>query len=108
MMEALAKDKPDFVRLFVDNGVNLGEFITYGRLQELYCSVREKSLLYELLLKKHNERQAILHKARLKAGHISAEVGDKRTRFTLHEVSRVLKDFLHDLSKGFYQKLPVV
>ena len=46
-MDALVNDKPDFVRLFVDNGVNLGEFLTYGRLQELYCSVSEKRKLRE-------------------------------------------------------------
>ncbi len=52
-MEALINDKPDFVRLFVDNGVNINEFLTYGRLQELYCSISEKNLLHTLLLKKH-------------------------------------------------------
>ncbi|KAG5839080.1 hypothetical protein ANANG_G00201140 [Anguilla anguilla] len=64
MMDALVNDKPDFVRLFVDNGVNLGEFLTYGRLQELYCSVSEKSLLHDLLLKKHEEKQVLLATAR--------------------------------------------
>uniref|UniRef100_A0AAZ3PZQ7 Transient receptor potential cation channel, subfamily M, member 5 n=1 Tax=Oncorhynchus tshawytscha TaxID=74940 RepID=A0AAZ3PZQ7_ONCTS len=96
MMDALVNDKPDFVRLFVDNGVCLGEFLTYGRLQELYCSVSEKSLLHLLLLKKHQEKQLLL----------KAESGDRKARFTLHEVSKVLKDFLHDSCKGFYQKLP--
>ncbi|XP_072527477.1 transient receptor potential cation channel subfamily M member 5 [Salminus brasiliensis] len=105
MMDALVNDKPDFVRLFVDNGVNLGEFLTYGRLQELYCSVSEKSLLFDLLLKKHREKQLLLASART-PGLPYMEPGDRRPRFTLHEVSKVLKDFLHDSCKGFYQKLP--
>ncbi|KAI4878097.1 hypothetical protein NFI96_027891 [Prochilodus magdalenae] len=105
MMDALVNDKPDFVRLFVDNGVNLDEFLTYGRLQELYCSVSEKSLLFNLLLKKHQEKQVVLASART-PGLPYMETGDRRPRFTLHEVSKVLKDFLHDSSKGFYQKLP--
>ncbi|KAK2819781.1 hypothetical protein Q7C36_021427 [Tachysurus vachellii] len=105
MMDALVSDKPDFVRLFVDNGVNLAEFMTYSRLQDLYCTVREKSLLYELLLKKLNEKQVLL--SARSAGHAHTEVGDRRPRFTLLEVSKVLKDFLHDSCKGFYQKLPV-
>ncbi|XP_041918120.1 transient receptor potential cation channel subfamily M member 5 isoform X2 [Alosa sapidissima] len=105
MMDALVNDKPDFVRLFVDNGVNLGEFLTYGRLQELYCSVSEKSLIHFLLLKKLQEKQLILASARV-PGPTYSEQGDRRTRFTLHEVSKVLKDFLHDSCKGFYQKLP--
>ncbi|KAL2088932.1 hypothetical protein ACEWY4_015831 [Coilia grayii] len=105
MMDALVNDKPDFVRLFVDNGVNLGEFLTYGRLQELYCSVSEKSLIHFLLLKKLQEKQLLLASARV-SGPTHSEPGDKRARFTLHEVSKVLKDFLHDSCKGFYQKLP--
>ncbi|XP_072574137.1 transient receptor potential cation channel subfamily M member 5 isoform X2 [Paramormyrops kingsleyae] len=104
MMDALVNDKPDFVKLFVDNGVNLGEFLTYGRLQELYCSISEKSLLY-FLLKKHQEKQLLLATART-PGPAHSEPGERQPRFTLHEVSKVLKDFLHDSCKGFYQKLP--
>ncbi|XP_055064765.2 transient receptor potential cation channel subfamily M member 5 [Misgurnus anguillicaudatus] len=102
MMEALMNDKPDFVRLFVDNGVNMNEFLTYGRLQELYCAVSEKNLLHTLLLKKH---QVYLSNTRT-SGHPHTEPGDRRPRFTFYEVSKVLKDFLHDTCKGFYQKLP--
>uniref|UniRef100_A0A8C7MTN8 Transient receptor potential cation channel, subfamily M, member 5 n=1 Tax=Oncorhynchus kisutch TaxID=8019 RepID=A0A8C7MTN8_ONCKI len=97
MMDALVNDKPDFVRLFVDNGVCLGEFLTYGRLQELYCSVSEKSLLHLLLLKKHQEKQLLLKSTRTP--------GPPHDH---HKVSKVLKDFLHDSCKGFYQKLPTV
>ncbi|XP_008308372.1 transient receptor potential cation channel subfamily M member 5 [Cynoglossus semilaevis] len=106
MMDALINDKPDFVRLFVDNGVNLGEFLTYGRLQELYLSVSEKSLLHNLLLKKYEEKQLLLGAARTPGppGHHPPEQG--KPRFTLYEVAKVLKDFLHDSCKGFYQKIP--
>uniref|UniRef100_A0A3Q3VYR2 Uncharacterized protein n=1 Tax=Mola mola TaxID=94237 RepID=A0A3Q3VYR2_MOLML len=108
MMDALINDKPDFVRLFVDNGVNLGEFLTYGRLQELYWSVSEKSLLHNLLLKKYEEKQLLLGAARTPGppGHHPPEQGDRKPRFTLYEVAKVLKDFLHDSCKGFYQKTP--
>uniref|UniRef100_A0A8C2C6N7 Transient receptor potential cation channel, subfamily M, member 5 n=1 Tax=Cyprinus carpio TaxID=7962 RepID=A0A8C2C6N7_CYPCA len=102
MMEALINDKPDFVRLFVDNGVNINEFLTYGRLQELYCSVPEKNLLHTLLLKKHQVHMA----NKRMSGHPHTEPGDRRPRFTFHEVSKVLKDFLDDTCRGFYQKLP--
>lgn len=109
-MDALINDKPDFVRLFVDNGVNLGEFLTYGRLQKLYWSVSEKSLLHNLLLKKYEEKQLVLGKARAPGppGHHPSEQGDRKPRFTLFEVAKVLKDFLHDSCKGFYQKIPTV
>lgn len=110
MMDALINDKPDFVRLFVDNGVNLGEFLTYGRLQKLYWSVSEKSLLHNLLLKKYEEKQLLLGTARAPGppGHHPSEQGDRKPRFTLFEVAKVLKDFLHDSCKGFYQKIPTV
>lgn len=110
MMDALVNDKPDFVRLFVDNGVNLGEFLTYGRLQKLYWSVSEKSLLHNLLLKKYEEKQLLLGAARSSypPGHHPPEQGDRKPRFTLFEVAKVLKDFLHDSCKGFYQKVPTV
>ncbi|PWA29146.1 hypothetical protein CCH79_00006272, partial [Gambusia affinis] len=106
MMDALVNDKPDFVRLFVDNGVNLGEFLTYGRLQELYWSVSEKSLLHNLLLKKYEEKQLLVGAARTPGppGYHPSEQG--KPRFTLFEVAKVLKDFLHDSCKGFYQKIP--
>ncbi|KAM3876709.1 transient receptor potential cation channel subfamily M member 5 [Diretmus argenteus] len=108
MMDALINDKPDFVRLFVDNGVNLGEFLTYGRLQDLYWSVSEKSLLHNLLLKKYEEKQLLLGAARTPGppGFHPPEHGDRKARFTLHEVSKLLKDFLQDSCKGFYQKIP--
>uniref|UniRef100_A0AAQ4P876 Transient receptor potential cation channel, subfamily M, member 5 n=1 Tax=Gasterosteus aculeatus aculeatus TaxID=481459 RepID=A0AAQ4P876_GASAC len=107
MMDALINDKPDFVRLFVDNGVNLGEFLTYGRLQELYWSVSEKSLFHNLLLKKYEEKQLLLGAGRTPGppGHHPPE-GDRKPRFTLFEVAKVLKDFLHDSCKGFYQRVP--
>uniref|UniRef100_A0A673XMN1 Transient receptor potential cation channel, subfamily M, member 5 n=1 Tax=Salmo trutta TaxID=8032 RepID=A0A673XMN1_SALTR len=97
MMDALVNDNPDF-------------FLTYGRLQELYCSVSEKSLLHLLLLKKHQEKQLLLKAVRTPGpphDHHKAEPGDRKARFTMHKVSKVLKDFLHDSCKGFYQKLPM-
>lgn len=48
MMDALVSNKPEFVRLFVDNGADVADFLTYGRLQQLYRSVAPKSLLFDL------------------------------------------------------------
>lgn len=100
MTDALVSNKPDFVRLFVDSGADMAEFLTYGRLQQLYHSVSPKSLLFELLQRKHEEGRLTL-----------AGLGAQQAReppvglpaFSLHEVSRVLKDFLHDACRGFYQ-----
>ncbi|XP_004713814.1 transient receptor potential cation channel subfamily M member 5 [Echinops telfairi] len=101
MMDALVNDKPDFVRLFVDNGADVADFLTYGRLQQLYRAVSPKSLLFDLLQRKHEEGRLTL-----------AGLGAQQPReppaappaFSLHEVSRVLKDFLHDACRGLYQE----
>lgn len=98
MMDALINDKPEFVKLFTDNGANITEFLTYSRLQRLYCSISQKCLLYELLLKKHEESKLTL------AG-TTGQQQEISPLFTLSEVSRVLKDFLHDACKGFYQDI---
>ena len=39
MYEAILNNKPDFVRLFVANGVDLGEFLSIQRLLQLYNNV---------------------------------------------------------------------
>ncbi|KAJ1179039.1 hypothetical protein NDU88_004278 [Pleurodeles waltl] len=101
LMDALVNDKPEFVKLFIDNGANMYDFLTYGRLQDLYSSVSQKSLLYELLLKKHEEHKPTI-------GGLCNQHKDStgvQPVFTLYEVSRVLKDFLHDACKGFYHEI---
>ncbi|XP_062974482.1 transient receptor potential cation channel subfamily M member 5, partial [Elgaria multicarinata webbii] len=100
MMDALVNDKPEFVKLFIDNGANMYDFLTYSRLQRLYCTISPKCLLYTLLLKKHEENKLTLAGM---SGQQHKEVTDTCLLFTLHEVSRVLKDFLHDACRGFYQ-----
>lgn len=100
MTDALVSNKPDFVRLFVDSGADMAEFLTYGRLQQLYHSVSPKSLLFELLQRKHEEGRLTL--AGLGAQQ-ARELPVGLPAFSLHEVSRVLKDFLHDACRGFYQ-----
>ncbi|NWU91402.1 TRPM5 protein, partial [Upupa epops] len=100
MMDALVNDKPEFVKLFVDNGANISEFLTYSRLQRLYCSISRKCLLYELLLKKHQESKQSLTGLTAQQHKEQQEICPL---FTLSEVSRVLKDFLHDACTGFYQ-----
>uniref|UniRef100_A0A8C6NTU8 Transient receptor potential cation channel, subfamily M, member 4 n=1 Tax=Nothobranchius furzeri TaxID=105023 RepID=A0A8C6NTU8_NOTFU len=49
MTDVLINDKPQFVRLFTENGFNIHDYLSYGRLEELYCSVAEGTLLYQLL-----------------------------------------------------------
>ncbi|XP_013369803.1 PREDICTED: transient receptor potential cation channel subfamily M member 5 isoform X2 [Chinchilla lanigera] len=100
MMDALVSNKPEFVRLFVDNGADMADFLTYGRLQQLYRTVAPKSLLFRLLQRKLEEGRLAL--AGLGAQQ-SRELPTGSPAFSLHEVSRVLKDFLQDACRGLYQ-----
>lgn len=94
MMDALVSNKPEFVRLFVDHGASVADFLTYGRLQQLYRAVPPKSLLFDLLQRKHEEGRPAPQARGPPPG---------TPAFSLHDVSRVLKDFLHDACRGLYQ-----
>lgn len=39
MMDALVLDRVDFVKLLIENGVNMNHFLTIPRLEELYNTV---------------------------------------------------------------------
>lgn len=39
MMDALVLDRVDFVKLLLENGVNIHHFLTIPRLEELYNTV---------------------------------------------------------------------
>ena len=42
--EALESDRVDFVRLLLDNGVDMNKFLTIARLEQLYNSVSSRHL----------------------------------------------------------------
>lgn len=39
MMDALINDRVDFVKLLLENGVQMDKFLTFSRLEELYVTV---------------------------------------------------------------------
>lgn len=59
MTDALINDKPQFVRLFCENGLNMLDYLTYGRLESLYRSLSDSSLAYILLQRRLSERQDV-------------------------------------------------
>lgn len=42
MLDALVLDRVDFVKLLIENGVNMQHFLTIPRLEELYNTVSER------------------------------------------------------------------
>lgn len=57
MTDALVNNKPQFVRLFTENGLNILDYLTYGRLESLYRSTADGTLAYQLLQRRLVERQ---------------------------------------------------
>lgn len=67
MMDALVLDRVDFVKLLIENGVNIHHFLTIPRLEELYNTVRhctplqQNKLYFYFYLFKHCTAAARTH-----------------------------------------------
>ncbi|KAL0984530.1 hypothetical protein UPYG_G00142760 [Umbra pygmaea] len=107
MTDALVNDKPEFVRLFAENGLNILEYMTYGRLESLYCSVAESSVAYSLLQRHLGERQGIVG-SQIRMMDVTEGIGGSQegqrsaNMISLFEVSRVLEDLMGDVCQPFY------
>uniref|UniRef100_A0A8K9XUJ1 Transient receptor potential cation channel, subfamily M, member 4a n=1 Tax=Oncorhynchus mykiss TaxID=8022 RepID=A0A8K9XUJ1_ONCMY len=86
MTDALINDKPQFIRLFNENGLNILDYLTYRHLEVLYRSLSDSSLAFTLLQRLLTERQGL------------AICSPK-------EVSRLLWDILGDVCEPFYYSL---
>uniref|UniRef100_A0A8C5G230 Transient receptor potential cation channel subfamily M member 4-like n=1 Tax=Gouania willdenowi TaxID=441366 RepID=A0A8C5G230_GOUWI len=111
MTDALINDKPQFVRLFCENGLNILDYLTYQRLESLYCSLSDTSLAYSLLHKRLTERQLLAGSvppvdgpatALLKNGQNFGSGPTSAIELSLFEVSRLLWDLLGDVCQPFY------
>ena len=54
MFEALDNDRVDFVRLLLEQGVNMNKFINVSRLEDLYNSVSEQQKISKKISRKQN------------------------------------------------------
>ncbi|XP_039472525.1 transient receptor potential cation channel subfamily M member 4-like isoform X1 [Oreochromis aureus] len=112
MTDALINDKPQFVRLFTENGLNIMQYLTYGRLETLYRSVPDGTMLYQLLQHCLEERLGNMASAQpsseqeSSSSKVAADKTQRRPRreFTLYEVSKVLKLLMGDVCQPFYYK----
>uniref|UniRef100_A0A669EAA7 Transient receptor potential cation channel, subfamily M, member 4a n=1 Tax=Oreochromis niloticus TaxID=8128 RepID=A0A669EAA7_ORENI len=111
MTDALINDKPQFVRLFAENGLNIVDYLNYGRLESLYRSVPDGTLLYQLLQHCLEERLGNMASAQPSSeqqglsSKVAADNNESRPRrkFTLFE--RATK-ILHGGSKYHQQRCP--
>ncbi|XP_067286121.1 transient receptor potential cation channel subfamily M member 4-like [Pseudorasbora parva] len=93
MTDALMNDKPQFVRLFIDHGLNILSYLTYGKLEDLYNSISENSHAGKLLHNMLNERM-----------HESCN-DQKASGISLYEVSQLVEDLLGEVCRPFYKSV---
>uniref|UniRef100_A0A672V7V2 Transient receptor potential cation channel subfamily M member 2 n=1 Tax=Strigops habroptila TaxID=2489341 RepID=A0A672V7V2_STRHB len=79
MAAALISNKPEFVKLFLEQGVRLKEFVTWDTLVYLYDNMAPSCLF-------HSKLQKVLLEER---EHMA---GSKMPRIQLHHVSQVLRE----------------
>nr|XP_023994379.1 LOW QUALITY PROTEIN: transient receptor potential cation channel subfamily M member 5-like [Salvelinus alpinus] len=116
MTDALINNKPQFVRLFTENGLNILDYLTYQRLEGLYRSLSNSSLAYTLLQRHLTERQSLARSLptvpcsldeptplKRPQSHMSPISGPSSAKeLSLYEVSRLLWDILGDVCQPFY------
>ncbi|XP_068162090.1 transient receptor potential cation channel subfamily M member 4-like [Antennarius striatus] len=110
MTDALVNDKPQFVRLFTENGLNILDYLTYGRLETLYRSVPEGTLLFQLLQRRLVERlgTAAAMPTSTSVSESPSKVGAENVQsgpvaeISLFEVSGVLELLMGDVCQPFY------
>uniref|UniRef100_A0A6J0T728 Transient receptor potential cation channel subfamily M member 2 isoform X2 n=2 Tax=Pogona vitticeps TaxID=103695 RepID=A0A6J0T728_9SAUR len=91
MAAALIGNKPDFVKLFLEQGVRLKEFVTWDALIYLYENMAASSVF-------HGKLQKVL----LEEKEHSAF--SKVPKVQLHHVSQVLRELLGDFTQQLYPK----
>lgn len=82
MTDALVNDKPQFVRLFCENGLNILDYLTYDRLEKLYNKLSDTSLAYDLLQRRLSERQDLAGSGSLVNGAASASLSGSQSLMT--------------------------
>lgn len=102
MTDALVNDKPQFVRLFVESGLNILDYLTFHRLEELYSSLSECTLVYSFLHRRLQERMGLA-------------ASQTRLSFTPHENSSLkhptngtIPAALHELTLYEVNKLTLI
>ncbi|XP_074872368.1 transient receptor potential cation channel subfamily M member 4 [Carettochelys insculpta] len=92
MRDALLSDRPALVRLFVENGLDLGAFLSGAQLEELYRGCPEASLLHQLLERRRGGPEPPHYQP----------VKRPPEQPLLQQVGHLLRDLLGDVCTPFY------
>lgn len=91
MAAALISNKPEFVKLFLEQGVRLKDFVTWDTLVYLYDNLAPSCLF-------HSKLQKVLLEER------EHTAGSKVPRLQMHHVSQVLRELLGCSTAPLYPK----
>ncbi|XP_028925185.1 transient receptor potential cation channel subfamily M member 2 isoform X2 [Ornithorhynchus anatinus] len=91
MTAALIANKPEFVKLFLEHGVRLKEFVTWDTLIYLYENMAPSSLF-------HSKLQKVLMEEMERSAYPSLP------KIQMHHVSQVLRELLGDFTQPLYPK----
>lgn len=92
MTAALISNKPEFVKLFLENGVRLKEFVTWNTLLCLYENL-EPSCLF------HSKLQKVLAEE-----HERLTYAPAKPQLHMHHVAQVLRELLGDSTQLLYPR----
>ncbi|CAI5790020.1 transient receptor potential cation channel subfamily M member 4 [Podarcis lilfordi] len=99
MHDALVGDRPALVRLFVENGLDIGQFLTWGKLEQLYAGTPSGTLLHQLL----ERRQVAGPEPTSPAEYLLLD--RSLPEYQLPQVAHILHDLLGDVCAPFYDGL---
>ncbi|XP_062988393.1 transient receptor potential cation channel subfamily M member 2 isoform X1 [Elgaria multicarinata webbii] len=91
MAAALVANKPDFIKLFLEQGMRLKEFVTWDTLIYLYENTATSSVF-------HGKLQKVLLEEKERSAF------SKVPRIQLYHVSQVLRELLGDFTQQLYPK----
>uniref|UniRef100_A0A2R9BEW3 Transient receptor potential cation channel subfamily M member 2 n=1 Tax=Pan paniscus TaxID=9597 RepID=A0A2R9BEW3_PANPA len=94
MTAALISNKPEFVKLFLENGVQLKEFVTWDTLLYLYENLDPSCLFHSKLQKVLAEEPEC------------PACAPAAPRLQMHHVAQVLRELLGDFTQPFYPRPP--
>uniref|UniRef100_A0A8C5F7S3 Transient receptor potential cation channel subfamily M member 4 n=1 Tax=Gadus morhua TaxID=8049 RepID=A0A8C5F7S3_GADMO len=110
MTDALVNNKPEFVRLFTENGLCILDYLNYGKLEFLYSTTPEGTLAYHLL-QRMLQRRLQERPFTASSANLLDDTPDSATKMmsgngpnsiSLFEVSGVLELLIGDVCKPFY------
>uniref|UniRef100_A0A8C1XWN7 Transient receptor potential cation channel, subfamily M, member 4a n=1 Tax=Cyprinus carpio TaxID=7962 RepID=A0A8C1XWN7_CYPCA len=104
MTDALENDKPQFVRLFIDNGLNIVNYLTYSRLEGLYDSISKTSQV-GMLLQHFLEELSNTVRVQKSMKNIVRIVYLPSVMQPCYEVSLLLENLLGEVCQPFYRYL---